>query len=137
MEMAFWWSEMRGSLVGRRRIVKRKNTEGMTMVEVIVAFAVLALVLGIFSRSLIVAGETLNRVNAIWNNFQELTGAYYLDEEENMRQELRRDIMLEFTQRDRSESFSVRAQMRRFSYGRGELCDVIPENGGQGEQADD
>ena len=138
MEMALWRFGKNGRLIGRRSIVKRNNTEGMTMVEVVVAFAVLVLTLGIFSRSLIAAGKTLNRVNAVWDHFQELTAAYYLDEEENLRLKLRRDIMLEFTQRDRSESFSVRVQMRQFSHnGKGKLFDVIPENGGQDGQAND
>lgn len=54
------------------------KNRGTTMVEVIVAFTVLVLIIGIFSRSLTMAGRMLNRSDDTLMNSRELAGQYYL-----------------------------------------------------------
>lgn len=55
-----------------------KRNGGTTMVEVIVAFTVLILIMGIFSQAMGMAGRMLNRSEDTLVNNRNLAGQYYL-----------------------------------------------------------
>lgn len=61
-------------------MIHGKTTRGTTMVEVIVAFTVLILIMGIFSQSMSMAGRMLNKSEDTLMNNRELAGQYYLGE---------------------------------------------------------
>lgn len=56
-----------------------KSVEGSTMVEVIVAFTILVLIMGMFSQALSMAGNMMNRAYKTLEVNRQLAGDYYLE----------------------------------------------------------
>lgn len=57
----------------------KKAADGTTMVEVTVAFAVLVLLMGIFSQAMGLAGRMMNRSSDTLEQYHQLAGEYFLD----------------------------------------------------------
>lgn len=98
-----------------------EDTQGTTMVEVMVAFTVLVLVMGIFSQALTLAGRMMNRADDTMDKSHELVKEYYMGE----LSEHSDTKTLEF-KTDNGESFTVEGTIRRFSDESGTIYDVIP-----------
>lgn len=88
------------------------KTRGTTMVEVIVAFTVLVLIIGIFSRSMTIAGRMLNRSDDTLMNNRELAGQYYLGEAEK---ESSVKTVFEFTDQDNHASFTLDGYLVKYN----------------------
>lgn len=56
------------------------STRGTTMVEVLVAFAVLVLLMAMFSQAMGLAGRMMNQSIGTMEGYHDLAGRYYLDE---------------------------------------------------------
>lgn len=101
----------------------RKKTGGTTMVEVIVAFAVLVLTLGIFSQALSLAGNMAVQADARLEQAHELAGAYYLQREAPETG----SATLIFEGRD-GTTFQMEAVLRKYDGEHGTIYDVVPED---------
>lgn len=102
-----------------------KQNDGMTMVEVVVAFAVLMLVMGMFAKCLTMANQVFRRSEEILEDSRKLEKGYYLEEEAVLA-----DIVgetLVFTEQEDGGRFSVEVKLREFANDAGSLYDVVSE----------
>lgn len=97
------------------------NKNGAVMAEVLVAFTVLLLIIGIFSRSMALAGRTTSTTDQKLAAHRELIGRYYRDE-------LAMDRVartLHFQELSGEESFALPVEIRCYSGPEGALYDVV------------
>lgn len=107
-----------------------KSTRGTTMVEVIVAFVVLLLIMGMFSQALSLAGTMLGRADHTLEQNRQLAGDYYQDEDGAAAFHVEGIKDWEFKEKNgKSGSFSVRASLRTYTNPKGDgiMYDLIPE----------
>lgn len=88
------------------------KTRGTTMVEVIVAFTVLVLIIGIFSQAMGMAGRMLNRSDDTLMNNRELAGQYYLGEAD---QESSVKTVFEFVDQENHASFTLDGYLVKYN----------------------
>lgn len=109
---------------------KQNSCQGVTMVEVIVAFLVLMIVMAIFSQAVSLTGRVIGRSTDILEGYRDLQGAYYLEDGVSG---IHLDNSLKFSRLDLNgnqtgESFSINATVRRFYNAAGEIWDVEAES---------
>lgn len=95
----------------------QSSTRGTTIVEVIVAFTVLLLFMGIFSQAMSMAGRMTNRSMVVMEEYHQLAGDYYLEDVDLAVSGEGSKVNLEFRRvtRDGTETgdgFSMDAQVR-------------------------
>lgn len=88
-----------------------KSTRGTTMVEVMVAFTVLVLIMGIFSRALSISGNMLARSEDMMVSNRRQVGDYYLDKAAFQE----KNVTLTFTEK-KGNSFQVKAILREYDH---------------------
>ncbi|MDD3253173.1 MAG: hypothetical protein PHV18_11500 [Lachnospiraceae bacterium] len=102
----------------------RKDTEsGSTMIEVIVAFTVLVLIMGIFSQAMALTGRMLGKSGDTLAGYRDLAGDYYLSSGTGKDETLHFELV---TGGSSSAGFSVDARFREFKNSNGTIYDVIP-----------
>lgn len=116
----------------KRRLGARHSEDGTTMVEVLVAFAVLILIMGIFSQAMGLAGRMLQRSDDTLENYRELAGDYYL---ERRAPEDREAVTMTFKRLSGSvEEFSVTVDIRTYEKPDcGKLSEVVYETTAAGD----
>lgn len=104
-----------------------KSARGMTMVEVIVAFTVLLLVMGIFSQALSLAGVMLGKADSTLEQNRQLAGNYYQDE--GGAAAFEHGGMRDWEFSGPSGSFKVRAELRTYKDPSSNemMYDLVPE----------
>lgn len=104
-----------------------KSTRGTSMVEVLVAFAVLVLIMGIFSQALSLAGNMLGRSDHTLENSHQLAGNYYQDIGGDA--SFHEDDLKDWRFEGKYGSFTVKARHRAYTDpdGRGVIHDLVPE----------
>lgn len=111
----------------------KKDSSGTTMVEVIVAFFIMVIILGIFSQGMKLAGTMMIRSDEALTGYRNLAGSYYLEGEEDPSGEKAQAIpptevknqMLEFKTEDGAYSFTSEVTVRTVQDGSGVLKDVV------------
>ncbi len=94
----------------------KSASAGTTMVEVMVAFVILVLLMGIFSQAMGLAGRMMNRSTDTLEKYHQLAGDYFLNSADSFDEE---PAMLEFRRvtKDGSgtgEGFAVQAKVRTY-----------------------
>lgn len=106
----------------------RNSTRGTTMVEVLVAFVVLVLLMGIFSQALGLSGRMMNRSSDMQEEYRELAGDYYLDRL-GTGESKTPSVTLRFKRVTKDgnptgDGFSMKAEIRTYTKGGVSLFDV-------------
>lgn len=118
----------------------RKNSHGTTMVEVIVAFVVMVIILGIFSQGMKLAGVMMGRSTETFTGYRNLAGSYYLEGAEDPSGDKAQAIppseaenqMLEFKTENGAYSFTAKVTVRTVQDGNRVLKDVVSTSSGGG-----
>lgn len=98
------------------------NTRGTTMVEVIVAFTILILIMGMFSQALAMSGRMAGRSTEELQEARDLAGDYYL---EKFPADSSQHTKLEFRCDKNGEQFEIPADIRKYSNTSGSIYDVV------------
>lgn len=106
-----------------------KSESGTTMVEVLVAFSVLILIMGIFSQAMSLAGRMLKRSDDTLVKYRELAGDYYLEETDKFDIDVTEKNMVFRRSSGGSEEFSIPVKVRihQEKDGSGKLAEVVYE----------
>lgn len=109
--------------------IKADSTAGTTMVEVIVAFTVLILIMGIFSQAMSLTGRMLGRTEDTLVKYRELAGEYYLERNNTVEMTESGTKSITFTRTTGGEGFSFEVKTRTYKEkdGNGQLVEVVPE----------
>lgn len=110
---------------------QNKNSRGTTMVEVLVAFAVLILIMGIFSQALSMAGRMFGHSNQILMDYRELAREYYIDSDGQSDGTAEMPEILEFENiKNKADRIDLSVIVREYEYSKGgsHIYDVIPDN---------
>lgn len=91
--------------------MRRNGTEGTTMIEVVVAFAVLLMIMAMFSRSIAMAADLTKRSEQLLEVCQNLMKRSYLNMPEA---DSARDVSLVFHNRENSSAFSIDARLQKY-----------------------
>lgn len=124
----------------RERTFSRYDRSGTTMVEVIVAFFILIIILGIFSQAMQISGIMMVRSDDTLERYRNLAGSYYLEGEGDpidgraspLSPEVAENQKLTFHAENGSSSFAVDASVRTVRDGSGVLKDVVSTHTGSG-----
>lgn len=95
----------------------RNTTSGTTMVEVMVAFVILVLLMGIFSQSMGLAGRMMNRSTDTLEQYHQLAGAYFLDKSDEV-SEVSTGLVFKRVTKDGKETgdgFALQAKVRTYT----------------------
>lgn len=107
------------------KVIRSRN--GTTMVEVIAAFAVLILIMGIFSQAMAMTARMMNRADWVLENSREFAGDYYLDKDTLETAEVETGLSFRLSEHSglkNRQPFSIPAKLRRFSKGEWSIYDV-------------
>lgn len=102
--------------------MKISSKKGTTMVEVIVAFAVLMVIMAIFSQAMGLTGRMMNRSDDVLEGYRNLAGSYYLDRISPTET----PVSMKFTPMKKGDVFEIEAMQRTFQNPVGALYDVVP-----------
>lgn len=91
--------------------MRRNGSEGTTMIEVVVAFAVLLVIMAMFSRSIAMAADLTKRSEQLLEVCQTLVKRSYLNMPEA---DSVRDVSLVFHNRENSSVFSIDARLQKY-----------------------
>lgn len=131
---------MRNLIKKRWRNIRANSVAGTTMVEVLVAFTVLILIMGIFSQAMSLTGRMLGRTEDTLVKYRELAGGYYLEKDETveMTESGLKTMQIKqiVGQTAGSEAFSVQVKTRTYKEndGTGQLVEVVPETTAKAEE---
>ncbi|MEW4414676.1 hypothetical protein [Clostridium sp. AN503] len=92
----------------------KSTTSGTTMVEVMVAFVILVLFMGIFSQAMGLAGRMMNRSTDTMVKYHQLAGDYFLEKADSVSEDA---TVLKFKRvtkdgADTGDGFEVQAKVR-------------------------
>ncbi|MDO5407488.1 MAG: hypothetical protein Q4F28_09180 [Eubacteriales bacterium] len=114
----------------RNQTARTDAAGGMTMVEVVVALAVLLLIMGMFARCLTMTAQTFRHSRSMLEDARNLAKGYYLEDDRAVEITSKEETLV-FTSREDGSSFCVEAELRTFSGEQGTLYDVtapeVPE----------
>lgn len=106
------------------------------MTEVIVAFLVLVILIGIFSKALQLTGTLMNRADDTLEQYRDLAGVCYLDGEADLTGEAEQSleqVVLKFRS-EKGAAFELPAVRRSYRLPEGRaVCLVEPEESGAAE----
>lgn len=93
---------------------KRDTTSGTTMVEVMVAFVILVLLMGIFSQAMSLAGRMMNRSKETIEKYHQLAGDYFLEKTDSVSEDPTVLIFKRVTKdgKETGDGFTVQAKVR-------------------------
>lgn len=122
----------------------KKKCSGTTMVEVIVAFFIMVIIMGIFSQAMRLAGNMMIRSDETLAGYRSLAGSYYLEGDADLNgaraQAIEADVKenqkLLFMTENGQLSFEVGVSARTVRNGSGELKDVVSTHTGGGSDPD-
>lgn len=117
-------------MIKRRKRTIFKSRSGTTMVEVLVAFVVLILIMGIFSQAMSLAGRMLGQSDHRLEDSRELAGGYYLDDTETADISAPQEKTMAFQRTSGgSEGFSVQVKLKTYTKkdGGGKLVEIVRE----------
>lgn len=104
-----------------------RSRKGMTMIEVMVAFVVLTLIMGIFSQALALAGRMVKQTGKALEISREMVGDYYLDQDFEEVTEVGTELSFRLSENSELENlplFFIPARLRRFTKGESVIYDV-------------
>lgn len=115
--------------MGRLKKMIFRSNAGTTMVEVLVAFSVLILIMGIFSQAMTLAGRMMGRSEDTLENYRELAGGYYLERGSVVDISESEEKDMTFTRNPGHEGFAIRARLKTYTMkdGTGKLVEVVRE----------
>lgn len=114
-----------------------QSESGTTMVEILVAFVILILIMGIFSQSMNLAGKMIGRSNDTLTNYRELARGYYLEDSGIVETEEsgNKSMTLTRTSGD-TEEFTIQVKIKTYTKteGNGKLVEVVCETTAAAEE---
>lgn len=114
-----------------------QSESGTTMVEILVAFVILILIMGIFSQSMNLAGKMIGRSNDTLTNYRELARGYYLEDSGIVETEEsgNKSMTLTRTSGD-TEEFTIQVKTKTYTKteGNGKLVEVVCETTAAAEE---
>lgn len=118
----------------------KKNCSGTTMVEVIVAFFIMVIIMGIFSQAMRLSGNMMIRADETLTGYRSLAGSYYLEGDADpngarakaIEADVKENQRLVFVTENGQSSFEIGVSARTVRDGSGELRDVVSTHTGGG-----